>query len=69
MTGLTHRTFAILLFKVYQPYVEDESFVRDKSYSLVDVERVDLRKFPMLADIPWWEAKMEKGDCLYIPIR
>ncbi|RDD43630.1 Lysine-specific demethylase 8 [Trichoplax sp. H2] len=36
-------------------------------YSSVDVDRVDLNKFPVLADVQYLKAHMEPGDCLYIP--
>ena len=29
--------------------------------------RVDLDEFPSLRKIPWFEATVEKGDCIYIP--
>jgi len=38
-------------------------------YSKVDVDKVDLKKFPNLARVPWHYAKMEAGDCLYIPYK
>ena len=38
-------------------------------YSKVDVDRVDLKKYSNLANIPWHYAKMEAGDCLYIPYK
>lgn len=38
------------------------------AYSQADVDKVDLVKFPHLQKIPWWSAKMERGDCLFIPI-
>lgn len=38
-----------------------------KGFSKVDVDRVDLIKFPSLGRIPWYSAKMETGDCFYIP--
>lgn len=39
------------------------------AFSLVDVDRVDLYKYPGLADVPWYHGQMESGDCLYIPYR
>ena len=37
-------------------------------YSFVNPDAVDLNKYPGLAKAPWWEAKMEAGDCLFIPV-
>ena len=34
----------------------------------VDVDAVDLDKYPGFSEVPWWEAEMEAGDCLHIPI-
>uniref|UniRef100_H2YPV1 JmjC domain-containing protein n=2 Tax=Ciona savignyi TaxID=51511 RepID=H2YPV1_CIOSA len=36
-------------------------------YSGADVEKVDLYKYPTLGKVPWHLAKMEAGDCFYIP--
>ena len=41
----------------------------DGSFSKVDVDKVDLQKYPGLADVPWYKANMEAGDCLFIPYR
>ena len=32
------------------------------------MDAVDLVKYPGFSEVPWWEAQMEAGDCLYIPI-
>lgn len=39
------------------------------SFSKVDVDKVDLYKYPGLADVPWYKGRMEPGDCLFIPYR
>ncbi|XP_066271363.1 bifunctional peptidase and (3S)-lysyl hydroxylase Jmjd7-like [Branchiostoma lanceolatum] len=39
------------------------------SFSGVDVEKVDLHKYPGLKDVPWYNATMEAGDCLFIPYK
>lgn len=36
-------------------------------YCSVDVDKVDMNKYPSLQDIPWWSAHMDAGDCMYIP--
>ncbi|XP_038054908.1 uncharacterized protein LOC119727117 [Patiria miniata] len=38
-------------------------------YSSVDVERVDLNKFPELRNLEFHEAKMQAGDCIYLPFK
>ena len=43
--------------------------VPNGGYSNVDPQAVDLKKYPGLANAPWWEAKMEAGDCLFIPVK
>uniref|UniRef100_H2YG20 JmjC domain-containing protein n=1 Tax=Ciona savignyi TaxID=51511 RepID=H2YG20_CIOSA len=40
----------------------------EKGYSSVDVERVDMYKYPTLSKLPWYIANMDTGDCLYIPM-
>ena len=37
-------------------------------YSKVDPDAVNLKKYPGLAEAPWWEVKVEAGDCLFIPL-
>uniref|UniRef100_H2YG19 JmjC domain-containing protein n=1 Tax=Ciona savignyi TaxID=51511 RepID=H2YG19_CIOSA len=41
----------------------------EKGYSSVDVERVDMYKYPTLSKLPWYIANMDTGDCLYIPMK
>ncbi|XP_041366642.1 lysine-specific demethylase JMJ30-like [Gigantopelta aegis] len=43
------------------------NFNETMGYSRVDVDKVDLHEYPNLRDIPWIEARIEKGDCIYIP--
>ena len=33
----------------------------------IDVERVDLVEYPCYAHLPWVEATLEAGDCLFLP--
>lgn len=37
------------------------------AYSKVDVEKVNLYKYPSLSRVSWYKAKLNPGDCLYIP--
>ncbi|XP_037080386.1 uncharacterized protein LOC119101199 [Pollicipes pollicipes] len=38
-------------------------------YSSVDVQHVDMYKFPGLRDVPWYNVTLEKGDCFYLPYK
>ncbi|XP_078483175.1 bifunctional peptidase and (3S)-lysyl hydroxylase JMJD7 [Ciona intestinalis] len=40
----------------------------DRGFSSVDVEKVDMYKYPTLGKLPWYIANMETGDCFYIPV-
>jgi lysine-specific demethylase 8 len=39
------------------------------AYCSVDVDHIDMNKYPGLAKAPWFSAKVEAGDCLFIPYR
>lgn len=43
--------------------------MEDGGYSSVDVEKVDMYKYPTLGEVEWHLGKMEAGDCLYIPLK
>lgn len=36
-------------------------------YCGVDVDKVDMIKYPSLQSIPWWSAHLIAGDCIYVP--
>lgn len=36
-------------------------------YCSVNVDQVDMFKYPSLQNLPWWSAHLEPGDCLFIP--
>jgi hypothetical protein len=38
-------------------------------YSTVDVESVDMTKFPQLHKVPYSLVTISKGDCLFIPYK
>ncbi|XP_013411943.1 jmjC domain-containing protein 5 [Lingula anatina] len=57
----------IFIDKKYKDLVEKDGFREDGGYSSVDVEKVDMEKFPSFRNIPWSEVTMDKGDCLFIP--
>ncbi|XP_033634064.1 bifunctional peptidase and arginyl-hydroxylase JMJD5-like [Asterias rubens] len=41
----------------------------DGSFSGVDVDRVDMYKYPGLGQVPWYNVTMEPSDCFFIPYR
>lgn len=41
----------------------------DGGYSSLDVEKVDMKKYPTVSKLPWFNVTMNPGDCLYIPAR
>ena len=36
-------------------------------YCSVNVDKVDMFKYPSLQNLPWWSAHLEQGDCMFIP--
>ncbi|XP_071800632.1 tRNA wybutosine-synthesizing protein 5-like [Asterias amurensis] len=59
-----------LLFANYTKYRHQIVFDHPEgSYSGVDVEKVDFEKYPEFKDVEFFEAKMEAGDCIYIPYK
>lgn len=56
---------------LYMVDYRDKQYVNldapEGSFSLVNVDAVDLNEYPGLSHAPWWEAKMESGDCIFIP--
>ncbi|RUS84149.1 hypothetical protein EGW08_008077, partial [Elysia chlorotica] len=57
----------VLIDPKYKEAVEAAGFVQEGSYSLVDVEKVDMEKFPRFSEIKWKSVRMKAGDCIYIP--
>ena len=37
------------------------------AFALLDVDRVNLKKYPQLVGLPWRHANVTAGDCLYLP--
>ena len=57
-------------FLLFQSHLEQAHI--DKvhgAFSTVDVDQVDMYKFPGLQTIPYFKAVMEPGDCFFIPAR
>ena len=62
--------FQWVLFLLFQSHLEQAHI--DKvhgAFSTVDVDQVDMYKFPGLQTIPYFKAVMEPGDCFFIPAR
>lgn len=57
----------ILIDPKYKDAIESTGFDKEGAYSYVDVESVDMDKFPQFANVTWKSVKMEAGDCIYIP--
>ncbi|XP_062510635.1 bifunctional peptidase and arginyl-hydroxylase JMJD5-like isoform X2 [Corticium candelabrum] len=59
-----------LFFVEYPKYKEQVNLDHTSgSYSSVDVDSVDLSKYPGFKDVEFYFARMEAGDCLYIPYK
>ncbi|XP_061174129.1 bifunctional peptidase and arginyl-hydroxylase JMJD5-like [Saccostrea echinata] len=61
--------YFVMIDKKHKAEVEGDGWTENGAYSKVDVEKVDLYRFPKLRDLPWYEIKMQKGDCLFIPYK
>lgn len=40
-----------------------------KNTSQIDVENIDVDRFPKAVDLPYWEGILEEGEMLYIPAK
>ena len=38
-----------------------------QGYYNMDVEKVNMTQYPKMADVPWYRAIINKGDCMYLP--
>lgn len=60
----------VLLFVDYQKYKNklhlDNAW---GGFSGVDIDHVNYTKYPIFRDVEFYEAKMESGDCLFIPFK
>nr|CAB3258421.1 myc-induced nuclear antigen with a molecular mass of 53 kDa-like 1 [Phallusia mammillata] len=36
-------------------------------FTLINVNKVDLKKYPKFRDVPWYYANITAGDCLFLP--
>lgn len=46
-----------------------DGWVQEGGYSMVDVESVDMTKFPQLQNVPYNRITISKGDCIFIPFK
>ncbi|XP_064650188.1 bifunctional peptidase and arginyl-hydroxylase JMJD5-like isoform X2 [Lineus longissimus] len=66
---LEGRKEIILIDQVYRSQVEADGFMQQGHYSLVDVDMVDIHKFPGLSQVPFYAVTLHSGDCIYMPAR
>lgn len=59
----------IFIDKKYERLVMADGWVREGGYSMVDVESVDMTKFPQLQNVPYNRITISKGDCIFIPFK
>ncbi|CAH3028941.1 unnamed protein product [Porites evermanni] len=58
------------LLMINKSYLEQAHIDKvEGAFSTVDVDSVDMYKFPGLQTIPYYKVLMEPGDCLFIPSR
>jgi hypothetical protein len=50
-----------MIYKAWEPEYEIGG------YSLIDVDSVDLIKYPKVKDVPWSFVTVNAGDCLFVP--
>lgn len=59
-----------LLLSFFQSHLQQAHIDKvNGAFSSVDVDKVDMYKFPGLQTIPYYKVLMEPGDCLFIPAR
>eukprot|EP00795_Rhopilema_esculentum_P006839 gene6839-12434_t len=54
-----------LVDKAYSPNIIMDH--EEGDYCSVDVDKVDMLKYPFLRKLQWWNATVEEGDCIYVP--
>ncbi|XP_035698141.1 uncharacterized protein LOC118431132 isoform X2 [Branchiostoma floridae] len=45
----------------------EEAISEYGGFSLINVDRVNLQRYPDFAKVPWWYANITAGDCLWLP--
>ncbi|XP_022331273.2 bifunctional peptidase and (3S)-lysyl hydroxylase JMJD7-like [Crassostrea virginica] len=59
----------IFIDKKYKDLVMADGWMHEGGYSSVDVESVDMTKFPQLQHVPYNRLTISKGDCVFIPYK
>jgi hypothetical protein len=54
--------------KMIAPYFTGSLYNDDQCYSPVQLDPVDLDRFPAMRDVPVTETVLEPGECLFIPL-
>ena len=54
--------------KLVAPYYYARLYNEESCYSRVDLEDVDLERFPAMADVTVLNVVLEPGECLFIPL-
>jgi hypothetical protein len=54
--------------KMIAPYFLGSLYNDDRCYSPVELDSVDLDRFPAMRDVPVVETVLEPGECLFIPL-
>lgn len=50
-----------MIYKAWEPGYEVGG------YSVLDVDSIDLFKYPKVKDVPWSFVTINAGDCLFLP--
>lgn len=48
-------------------YMSDDSRFELGGYSLIDVDGVDLLKYPKIKDVRYSKVTLDAGDCIFVP--
>ncbi|XP_067667671.1 bifunctional peptidase and arginyl-hydroxylase JMJD5-like [Haliotis asinina] len=59
----------VIVDRKYKAEIEDRGWMANGVYSQMDVDKVDLEKYPKVQNVPTFKVSMEPGDCLYIPYK
>ncbi len=48
-------------------YISEDSMYEFGGYSDIDVDDVDLKKYPQMRNVEYARVILDKGDCIYMP--
>ena len=63
-----HVVYVFLFLQKYDKDVKSIGWDKERAHHKLDINKVDLKVFTNFLTIPWWNATMEAGDCLFIPV-